>query len=817
MAPVWARLRADLRSRWRAWTGLALLVGLTGGLVLTAAAAARRTETAFPRLLEASRAPDALISAQLNGLEGFDAEVARLPEVADAGEMAGVPLVRVDRSGRVDPLLAAPPASVDGRAGYTVYRPNILSGRMPRRDREDEVLVSKATADRLHLKVGSRISLAEVSVEENNNSTYDPAGRHTLYTFRVAGIGVLADALAGGGPQATGNIDNILLTPAWFRAHGDPSNLGFTGTVVRLRAGADVGRLRQGVDEVLARHPEAGSAVFFSTYADRYAAVRRAIRPQAVALGLFAALAGATALLVVGQAFSRHLVFGATDHPTLRALGMSRSQLLAVSMVPAIAVAGAGAVLAAAGSALASPLGPVGPARLAEPQPGLAVNVAILGLGAVAIVVLMGAWVAVPAWRAASVADHALRPSTDRDTARTSRVAAAVGRSGLPPSGAVGVRMALEAGRGRTAVPVRSAMIGGALAVAAVVAATSFVTDLGHLVSTPRLYGTTWDFSLDAGFASFPGERASAMLSTTPGVAAFNGGLYGNVTIGGRAVAAVGLDDLQGHVFPTLLQGRAPARPDEIVLGTNTLRRAHRSVGQTVEVQLPGGPRTMRIVGRAVFPGLGRGGFSPTDLGEGAATTGGALASPDVPPGSYNFFLVRLAPGADRRAAMGAAGRAATEAGCPEGQCPSVTPKPADIDNFARVRATPLLLAGLLAVLAAASIAHALVTSVRRRRRDMAILKTLGFARHQVSAAVAWQATTLVGLALLVGVPLGLAAGRWGWLLFARQLGAAAETAFPIVGLLVTVPVALVVANVVSALPARAAARTRPALVLRAE
>ena len=51
MATVWMRLRADMRARWRVMLGLALLLGLVGGVALTAAAGARRTDTAYPRLL----------------------------------------------------------------------------------------------------------------------------------------------------------------------------------------------------------------------------------------------------------------------------------------------------------------------------------------------------------------------------------------------------------------------------------------------------------------------------------------------------------------------------------------------------------------------------------------------------------------------------------------------------------------------------------------------------------------------------------------------------------------------------------------------
>jgi ABC-type lipoprotein release transport system permease subunit len=126
-------------------------------------------------------------------------------------------------------------------------------------------------------------------------------------------------------------------------------------------------------------------------------------------------------------------------------------------------------------------------------------------------------------------------------------------------------------------------------------------------------------------------------------------------------------------------------------------------------------------------------------------------------------------------------------------------------------------LASILAVAALGTLAHTLVTSIRRRRRDLAILKTLGFVKGQVSAAVAWQATTLVAVALLVGLPLGVAAGRRGWRLFADQLGIIAEPAVPVVPTLLAIPVAVLVANLIAVVPGRLAGRTRPALLLRTE
>jgi ABC-type lipoprotein release transport system permease subunit len=129
----------------------------------------------------------------------------------------------------------------------------------------------------------------------------------------------------------------------------------------------------------------------------------------------------------------------------------------------------------------------------------------------------------------------------------------------------------------------------------------------------------------------------------------------------------------------------------------------------------------------------------------------------------------------------------------------------------------PVLLSGLLALVAIGTLAHTLVSSTRRRRRDLAILKTLGFVRRQLWGAVAWQATTLAAIALLIGLPAGIAGGRWGWRLFAGQLGVLPDPVVPLAAIFVAVLSALALANLVAVLPGRAAARTQPATVLRSE
>ena len=140
-----------------------------------------------------------------------------------------------------------------------------------------------------------------------------------------------------------------------------------------------------------------------------------------------------------------------------------------------------------------------------------------------------------------------------------------------------------------------------------------------------------------------------------------------------------------------------------------------------------------------------------------------------------------------------------------------------DLVNFGRVQSLPVLLAALLGTLAVATLAHLLVTSIRRRRRDLAILKTLGFSSGQVRTTVAWQATTLAFLAGVIGIPVGIACGRWVWIVFSHQLGIVPRPAVPVLAVIVLAAAAVAVANLVAVLPGRAAARVRPAIVLRSE
>jgi ABC-type lipoprotein release transport system permease subunit len=127
--------------------------------------------------------------------------------------------------------------------------------------------------------------------------------------------------------------------------------------------------------------------------------------------------------------------------------------------------------------------------------------------------------------------------------------------------------------------------------------------------------------------------------------------------------------------------------------------------------------------------------------------------------------------------------------------------------------ARPLSRAAGLAMGAVVALALILVASVRRWRRELALLKTFGFVRRQLAAAVAWQSS----IALLNGGVIGNVLGCVLWILFSYEIDEVRAASVPgLVNVLIVVGT-LVLANVVATVPGRMAAGTSSALVWRQE
>ena len=813
------RFRSELRRSVVSWVALALVVGVAAGSVIALAAAARRTDSAYRRFA-AGHAASSLILAESSDFVGagrLDLDVvAGLPQVAASARVATI-FIGAGRTEDGRPLRAGefvPMAPADESLGRTVNRWKLLEGRRADQSRVDEVVLSFEAARENDLAIGDTFRVRFVPqasflrvlpaffvcIPERVAGDPTPACRDVGLPsvqdgpdlrFRVVGI----EASTTEFPPLPGNVlPPVHMTRAFTERYA--SDLARSDILyVRLRPDATA---KEFLAAAQALYPDTTITVY-SDGVDNAATVSRSIHFQAIGLGILALLVGLSVTFALAQAFGRQAYSAVdVDAPVLRALGLRDRQFLVLAAIRAGVTAVTGALLATVVAVALSPLWPVGLAATAEPTPGVATDSVALGVGVVVILV-------VAVFGAILGTLPLVRRSARRSARRRRTGLARALPTTLPVPAAVGVRHALDPGRGRTAVPVRSAALATALTVAALVAAVTYAASTDHLLDTRRLYG--WTHDVQIGSTGLPAVAPPVVegLAERADVEAVAAGTVVELTVEGERVTGYALDDVVGEVPITLVEGRRPRTTDEIVLGSTTLRRIGRDVGDTVSVRVADAAAPMRVVGRAVFPRIGDNG----QLGRGARITFAALqAFVDDP--SANVVHAEFVPGtdvpnvrADLRRAMDAV--------------PVLGPiPPTDVTTFGGADALPVAVASVMLLVTATILAHVLVTSLRRRRYDFAVLEVLGFVRRQRSLAVAAQATTLAVVALAIGIPVGWLLGRWGWDAIARELGVPSE---PRAGAAVIAAVAvglLVLANVVAVVPAWLARRTHAAEALRA-
>ncbi len=347
---------------------------------------------------------------------------------------------------------------------------------------------------------------------------------------------------------------------------------------------------------------------------------------------------------------------------------------------------------------------------------------------------------------------------------------------------------------------------------------------MSHLTTTPRLYGDPFQLNFsDPDSQGHPSPALLASLERQPGVTAITEGIAIEVSMHHMSVGGLAGDAIRGSFLLSSVQGSLPARPDEVALGATTMRQLGAHIGSVVRVSVatPSGHERsapFKVVSQLSFPVLS--GF--VSLGNGVAMTLAGYESAACPTGSPQ------GPCHQALLATGNGGVLVSVAPGPRGQAlvqrylaaysSSTTPvtAPTSLINFGQAVNFPLIFGAMLALFGAATLLHLLVVSVARRRRERGILKVIGFVNGQVVAAVAWQATTLALIGMVIGVPLGIVAGRQVWNAFANNLGAVPLSVIPL-GLLALLAVGvLIAANLLAVAPALVARRSTPAEVLRA-
>jgi ABC-type lipoprotein release transport system permease subunit len=683
----------------------------------------------------------------------------------------------------------------------------LLSGRMPRQSDPGEVLASFTLARDNGVRIGSVIRVQLGSPAQLRGGPADPSP--ILHpALRVVGI-VAAESEF---PSGAGAHYDLYATAAFAAAVNHRAALLWTYYV----------RLAHGSPDLAGFDSRLRSLNVYGTYdLDEAAdAVEASIRPQVLGWYTLAGLAALAALAVIGQAMARQTAAERADHRALSALGLRPREFVLLAMLRALLTGAAGAAGAMLTAMLASPLTPVGEARLAVPSPGrLSFDPVVLPLGALAVLAAVTAVSVWPAIRYARVPGG----SPQRQVASVAAGQAAA-RAGLPAPALIGIRHALE--RGRDGQPVGTALLGTAMAVAALCATGVFGASLTHLISSPALYGAPFQ----AYFAS-DGEPGSQAVVNGPlleslrkdsSIEQITLGAFVEVNVNGKHVRSVAMTPVRGAALLSTLDGRLPRGDRDIMLGVATMRATGARVGGTVRVTVadPSGVQheaSFRVIGRASMNagtgGLGNGAVMTTSAFVNAqclAGRGQSACQRSVTRGLATVVLVRAAPGAAGSAALARH----------TGKYPQLTYQPAKptvLVNFGESVNFPLLFAVALSVFGAATLLHLLLVSTARRRVEAGLLKALGFVRHQVAAAVCWQATTVALAGIAVGAPTGIAVGRVLWRVFATDFGVVpVDVVEPILIAALVVGV-LAVANALAAVPALRAARSHPAQLLRAE
>ena len=338
-----------------------------------------------------------------------------------------------------------------------------------------------------------------------------------------------------------------------------------------------------------------------------------------------------------------------------------------------------------------------------------------------------------------------------------------------------------------------------------VVAVLVFGSSLTHLLHDPTAFGWTFDAAISGGDHPLSELRPVLTgLATDPHVTSSGAGAVVMLRVDGRPAEGYAFDGQARSLHPSLRAGRTPETDNEVTLGRDLASHVHAGVGDAVTLRGESGRPHVRVVGIAAYPELG----NQADLASALSLTlGAARRIGAVEAGG--FAVVRLAPTA-RPADL----RRHTAGDLGEVIAPGRPPR---VRNLEQVGALPSVLGAFLAGLGLLAVAHGLWRTVRGRRREFAVLATVGFRPQDLRSVIRWQALAVVTLAVLVGVPLGLLLGRTAWTAVADATGVIDQVSVPLTTLALVVVGTLLVGLAAGWLAGRAVTRIRPTVALHDE
>jgi len=643
------------------------------------------------------------------------------------------------------------------------------------------------------LHVGSTIDYKPYAADQDDTSGEPPNGPGVK--LRVVGVVRTVD-------EFLFVPGMVMLSPGFLRSHG-PGLLLVENAMVRLAGGAqDVPGFRAAANSLVAPGVPVDDLHVIQRRVDTTIRVEST---GLLLLGLAVALAG---MALVIQALGRSVAIPDDEVVVLRAMGFDRSSIALCTVLVHGVVAATGAAVTPAVAVGVSRWFPVGLASRIDPDRGLHADWVVLGPATILAVATVLGYAGLVGWHMSGVRRSA-------SLRRQSTLASGLSRT-APLKVALASTMAFGQRGNSTRHVARSATVGAVIGVLGVVGTMTLDRGLSDALAHPARAGVSWDATV----TPTPADRTetgvvSSRISSIRGLppVADAAGIIRLVTeVNGSGVPVFAIQPDGGSIALVSTSGRPPVRDGEAAIGPETARQLHVRPGDTISV----GSRNRRVqlVGEALFPADVHAGFD-----EGVWLTSGDFglmeppAAPDDPKAADRVIAVRFRSGSDARAAIAEVARA--QGTSIAGIAPVEVPP--ELMNLRNVRTLPRLLAGFLALLAAAAVAHVLSTSVHRRRRDFATLRALGMTGGGTRAILYLQGGAIAIVGLLVGIPLGLAAGRIGWRLVTMRVPLRFVGPVPLVALVILVPAAVGIASLLGVWPGRRLTRLRPAEELRSE
>ncbi|HXH21203.1 MAG TPA: FtsX-like permease family protein [Dehalococcoidia bacterium] len=773
MRAVWRKALRDIRSR-RLQT--LLLVAVVAAAAATLSLALNvRASAARPadRLREASNGADAWI-AVLQARSDPAAALRATPGVVEVSEAVPISWTNYGiRNGDKKQQVALVGMGPELPA---FDHPVVSGGRWLAAGGTDEIVIDRGAARRLGLRAGQRIDLLT------------PAGPQP---FTIAGFA----APTGRAPAPINDPAFAFVLPETLRRLEPEAVFGSSPDHV-LRYGVRL----QDPGAYIAFFEAAGRRVGpFNgrTWADVRENIGEANDFDVVFLNVFSVFALLSAGLIIANAVGGQVLSQTRDIGILKAIGFTPGQVTMTLLIQNLALSLAGGVIGVAAGLMVAPFFLERTADVLGVPASAAFDPVVLAVTLAAVCLIVTLFTLLPAWRAGRVsAIAALTGGNDAREARPSRLARAAARLGLP-------RVAVAGVKDLSRRPLRAVMMAGAIALAVVTTTFSLgieATFDATMSDLTVIGGPPADVAADRD--TFNDAEARRILSSHPDVQSYL------VAYNYGGVAANDGFDLRGYEGDlnnprwAIREGRMPAAAGEAAASTRLADRYRLKVGDQFEFHAATaqGPvrTTVRIVGTLVFA-------------EGASLF---VTRETLPPQfEPTDYLIRTKPGTDdarfARDLIDASGGYLD---------PEVLDETlADIRN--QFRSVLIGLNGVLFGIAGLNLLSSMLLGIRERRRDFAILKTIGFTPGQVAASVLCGSVALACAALVVGLPLGLLATSviFDLLSSAAGIGASVGRMPGALWLAPLVPGAIILAGLGTAIPARQAAGVQVAETLRYE